>query len=227
LENGLKEVSKYGWTIQALALAAEKEGLPRTAHGLVKDGPVELIHYFVSKMNKEMVTKLEKIDLESLNVRDRIKTIIKIRLELLIPLIHTWSQALGILAIPTNIPGSLHSLAILLDEICYQAGDRSTDFDWYTKRATIAGIYTSTELYMLSDNSADFVDTWKFLDRRIEDVIKLSKITTEVDRGLGVVVKGASSFFFTIVSDVSGRLLGNCSSKNTQKKTTETTGNNI
>ena len=47
--------------------------------------------------------------------------------------------------------------------------------NWYTKRGMLAGIYKSTEIYMLQDKSEDFQDTWEFLDRRVEDVSKFGK----------------------------------------------------
>ncbi len=51
---------------------------------------------------------------------------------------------MAIKAHPSNLPDSLERLALMLDEIWYQAGDRSVDFNWYTKRAMLAGVYCST-----------------------------------------------------------------------------------
>jgi ubiquinone biosynthesis protein COQ9 len=73
------------------------------------------------------------------------------------------------MALPSNASTSLGELARLADEILYLAGDISVDFSWYTKRATISAIYSSTELYMTSDNSPEFVETEQFLDRRLEE----------------------------------------------------------
>merc|ERR1712071_677893 len=42
------------------------------------------------------------------------------------------------------------------------AGDTSVDFSWYAKRAALAGVYKSTELSMIQDQSPDFEDTWQF-----------------------------------------------------------------
>ena len=39
--------------------------------------------------------------------------------------------------------------------------------DWYTKRASLATVYTSTEVYMMQDNSHEFDNTWNFLDRQL------------------------------------------------------------
>lgn len=72
-----------------------------------------------------------------------------------------------------NIPASLKELDALTDEIWYLAGDTSVDFSWYSKRASLAGVYASSEVFMTTDTSADFVATSEFLDRRLEDVQKV------------------------------------------------------
>jgi len=80
-----------------------------------------------------------------------------------------------VLGQPQNLPISVKLIAELMDEIWYYSGDTSTDFNWYTKRAILAGVYTSTELYMLNDKSEGFNETWQFLDRRIENIMDFSK----------------------------------------------------
>jgi ubiquinone biosynthesis protein COQ9 len=72
-----------------------------------------------------------------------------------------------------NIPASLKELYGLSDEIWYQAGDTSVDTSWYTKRASLAAAYASSELFMTTDTSKGFAATEEFLDRRLEDVQKV------------------------------------------------------
>jgi len=71
---------------------------------------------------------------------------------------------------------------VMVDEMWYQAGDKSIDLNWYTKRGILSGIYTATELYMLTDKSTDFKSTWEFLDRRVEDVIQITTIGIEAQK---------------------------------------------
>src|SRR5712671_1257964 len=67
-----------------------------------------------------------------------------------------------------------------VDAMWYAAGDTSTDFNFYTKRATLAGVYSSTLLYWLADRSPGSEATWGFLDRRIDDVMKIEKLKAQV-----------------------------------------------
>ena len=74
------------------------------------------------------------------------------------------------MSLPQNVPGSMAELARLADEMWYLAGDKSVDFSWYTKRASLSAVYASTgipflsilivEVFMTTDDSADFQDTW-------------------------------------------------------------------
>jgi ubiquinone biosynthesis protein COQ9 len=73
------------------------------------------------------------------------------------------------MAHPTYVPASLAELARLADEIWYLAGDASVDSSWYTKRASLSAVYASSEVFMTTDQSAGFVETKEFLERRLED----------------------------------------------------------
>jgi ubiquinone biosynthesis protein COQ9 len=77
------------------------------------------------------------------------------------------------MAQPSYVPASIAELARLADEIWFLAGDTSVDSSWYTKRASLSAIYSAAEVYMTQDTSANFADTEKFFDARLEDVGKV------------------------------------------------------
>ena len=72
------------------------------------------------------------------------------------------------MAIPSNVQPSLAELARLSDEIWFLAGDTSVDTSWYTKRASLSAVYSSTEVFMTTDLSPNFIETELFFDRRLE-----------------------------------------------------------
>jgi ubiquinone biosynthesis protein COQ9 len=92
----------------------------------------------------------------------------------------TWPQALGIQSHPANLPTAVRQRAELVDDIWHACGDTSTDYNWYTKRGLLAGVYTATELFMLTDYSPGYADTWRSLDRRLKDVKRLGGAAAEV-----------------------------------------------
>jgi ubiquinone biosynthesis protein COQ9 len=77
---------------------------------------------------------------------------------------------MAVMAEPANVQTSLALMHELVDGIWAAAGDQSSDSTWYTKRMALQVVYTTTELYMLTDFSPGHADTWSALDRRMEDV---------------------------------------------------------
>ncbi len=69
-----------------------------------------------------------------------------------------------------------------MDAIWHAAGDRAADFSWYTKRATLAGVYTATLLFWLRDTSEEDADTLAFLDRRLAGVGKIGAVRRRLER---------------------------------------------
>jgi ubiquinone biosynthesis protein COQ9 len=88
-------------------------------------------------------------------------------------------EALRRLPPPHNPAASLYRIT---DAIWRAAGDRSTDYNFYTKRGLLAGVVTATYLYWLDDESEDFVETWAFLDRRIEDVLRIQMLRGRLEK---------------------------------------------
>src|SRR3546814_8607904 len=83
---------------------------------------------------------------------------------------------------PQNGPLAAKLLYRTVDAIWYACGDTATDYNFYTKRALLAGVYSSTLLYWLNDRSEGFAATWAFLDRRIGEVLK---VAGQLGKGVG------------------------------------------
>src|SRR5262249_29964062 len=94
-------------------------------------------------------------------------------------------RGLAMLALPFNGTLGLRLLYRAVDAIWYGVGDTSTDFNFYTKRATLAGVFSSTLLYWLNDRSEGNDATWSFLDRRIDDVMRFEKWKADVSSWTG------------------------------------------
>lgn len=131
-------------------------------------------------------------ELQRLRVSQRVAHAVKERLQMLHPVIDSWPQALAVAASPKNLPHSMKLLGSLVDGIWYAVGDTSTDMNWYTKRATLAAIYLSTELYMLNDSSPQYQDTWAALERRLHDSFVLGKALRSASDGVAEWAKGVA-----------------------------------
>jgi len=120
-----------------------------------------------------MLARLAETDLEALRYRDRVALAVRLRLEAVDPELVRRGAAL--FALPQH--GGLGARLVwdTADAIWGALGDSSRDYNWYTKRATLSGVYSATALYWLGDQSPEHADTWAFLDRRIEGVLKFEK----------------------------------------------------
>ena len=88
----------------------------------------------MDKANIHMANTMTEADLASLSVNERIKLGVKARLMYLAPYMRCWAQAMALGIYPSNVKDTLYNLAVMVDEIWWQAGDRSSDLNWYTRR---------------------------------------------------------------------------------------------
>jgi ubiquinone biosynthesis protein COQ9 len=117
---------------------------------------------------------LEKV--ERMKIRERIRELVLYRLEVANPHKEALRRALAILAQPQNIGLGARLGWRAADRMWRIAGDASTDFNHYSKRATLLAVYGSTTLVYLDDASDDLAATRGFLDRRIDDVMQFEKV---------------------------------------------------
>ncbi|MGO1118488.1 COQ9 family protein [Rhodovibrionaceae bacterium A322] len=174
LEAALAHVPFDGWGAAVLQAAGDDLGWdPARVKNTFPSGPRELIECFSDRIDLEMLQSLEAEDLESMKIRDRITLAVRRRLELLEPHREATSRGLSFLSLPLNAPLGARLAWRTVDAIWYAAGDTSTDYNYYSKRSLLLGVYSSTLLCWLNDNSEGYATTWAFLDRRIEEVLKV------------------------------------------------------
>lgn len=171
------EAAFDGWTRTSIRAAARGLDLPAgEADRLFPGGPLDVLAYVSERADQRMVADLEAESVLTLKMRDRIRDAIRIRLERHVGNQEAARRALALLALPFNAPLALRLLYRTIDAMWYAAGDTSADFNFYTKRATLAAVYSSTLLYWLNDRSPGSEATWGFLDRRIDNVMEVEKL---------------------------------------------------
>ncbi len=172
LKRALLHVPFDGWSKNVLELAAVEAGVDASySWRLFPHGPIDAIAYWSQQLDQDMLTALPSP--EGLKVREKIALATKTRITLLIPYRETANKTARYLALPQHVTQATRMLYKTVNEIWYYAGDTSTDYNFYTKRGLLALVYSTTFLYWLKDDSEDFEKTWDFLDRRIEEVLKL------------------------------------------------------
>ncbi len=66
------------------------------------------------------------------------------------------------------------------DEMWFMSGDKSTDFNFYSKRFILMNIYSLSFIYNLKNASKDYSDTKKFVDKQIDSVLRFGRIKNKI-----------------------------------------------
>ena len=183
LEAILPDVVFDGWSQSALAQAAAQLGLDAASlDAILPGGAVELARWLDDWADRRMIAALEAHDLASLRTHQRLILGIRLRLEALAPYREAVRRAIVLNSPPFALTKAPEAVYRTVDALWYCAGDSATDFNFYTKRALLAAVYSATVLYWLDDRTEDLSDTWDFLDRRIADVLAIPKLTGTIKR---------------------------------------------
>ena len=172
-----------GWTKSALSQGALDVGLDATdAERLFPGGPHELVRTFSHWADQSMIERMAASDIKTLRTRDRIRLAVRLRIEAVALFREAVRRGLAHFAFPANTASGLKVLYRTVDAMWYAAGDRSADFGFYTKRGLLAGVFSTTLIYWLDDVSDDCEGTWSFLDRRINDVMRIQRVRGRFER---------------------------------------------
>lgn len=195
IDAALPHIPFDGWGRQAAIEAAQDLGLDTNAAlRAFPGGARDMIRWHLQRADRQMLEALEDLNLPEMRVRDRVATAIRVRLEIFAGDRDAIRKALSFLAMPQNAGLAAQSLYRTVDDIWFAAGDTATDWNFYTKRGLLAGVYSSTLLFWLNDKSEGFEDTWAFLDRRISDVMKVPKLTSQLSKAFSFLPRRGKAF---------------------------------
>lgn len=185
IEAMLPDVAFDGWSHTALRIAARQIDMPaEEAMALFPRGAPDIVAAFSRWADRTMLDWYEAAPPEAPSITARIRRAVNLRFEVVAPWREPVRRALSVLALPPHALLGMRLLYETVDGIWYAAGDASTDFSFYTKRATLAGVYTAALMYWLEDRSDDFADTRAFIDRRLADVARLGQARERFDEAL-------------------------------------------
>ncbi len=175
-----------GWSGATLAAAAEDLGLDRALlPRLFPRGPVDAVAHLVDHANQAMEADLAETGLEGRGMGEKVFLGVKLRLDRWADHREAIRRATSLLALPQNLGLAARLTWGTADAIWLAVGDHSHDFSWYSKRATLAAVYSATLLYWLDDESEGAADTWGFLRRRLADVRSLPQLRQKLEGLVG------------------------------------------
>jgi ubiquinone biosynthesis protein COQ9 len=156
-----------GFSDSVLQKAGSEAGVGKTELArLFEHGAISLVEFFSTHSDAEMEKRLAGMDLKSMKIRERIATAVRTRLAILKPHKEAARRAAAMLALPMHAALGARLMYQTVDAMWRAAGDTATDFNFYTKRGILAGVYGSTAMRWFNDTSADEKPTEEFLAAR-------------------------------------------------------------
>lgn len=173
LDAALMHVAFDGWSEVSFNAAVADTGLdPVVARALFPRGSVDLAVAFHKRGDDIMAARMAATDMSGLKYREKVALAVRLRIEAVEDR-EAVRRGTTLFALPMHAADGARLIWGTADRIWTALGDTSDDVNWYTKRATLSGVYSATVLYWLGDDSLDNQATWDFLDRRIDDVMRI------------------------------------------------------
>eukprot|EP01031_Cornospumella_fuschlensis_P037690 gene37690-45789_t len=190
LTKALEYVKDHGWSEVCLSMAAKDLNLPPLAHRIVEKGATDLVCAFLDRKLLHVSTEMEKLKAvkqqenqqtqQTHDVGGSMIAAIELHLEYIHPYKQTLPEAMAICIEPHALPYTLPLIFRTADDLCHFSDIRTSSSDWYTERLLTVALYTSTELYYLTDSSPDFQETKSFLRRNTENYLILREYPSMV-----------------------------------------------
>lgn len=186
LEAALDEAAFDGWNSAMMSKAAKAAGIDASVVAAAfPDGVRDLLRYW-SICNDEAIREAMADPVFSgLKIREKVAFAVNARLDVLRPHKEAARRAAALLALPPYTMLGAQLAWRTADTIWRGLGDKSTDFNFYSKRGILTGVWTSTFARWLADDSDDEGATQSFLDARIANVMEIEKAKAQI-RKLGL-----------------------------------------
>jgi len=181
LDGALEHVPFGGWSDATFADAVADSGMDMAlARSVCPRGAVDLALAYHARGDRAMLERLAATDLSQLKFREKVATAVRLRIQASDDK-ETVRRGTTLFSLPHYAADGVRAIWGTCGLIWETLGDTSDDVNWYTKRATLSGVYSSTVLFWLGDDSPDHADTWEFLDRRIENVMQFEQLKARVN----------------------------------------------
>lgn len=181
LEAALVHVPFAGWSEATFVDAIADSGMDDAlARSVCPRGVVDLALAYHTRGDQIMLDRLAAADLTGLKFREKIAASVRFRIEATADK-ELVRRGTVLFAMPKYLADGAGAIWGTCGLIWETLGDTSDDVNWYTKRMTLSGVYSSTVLFWLGDDTPGFSATWEFLDRRIDNVMQIEKLKAQVN----------------------------------------------
>ena len=168
-----KIVSTDGWSENILVKLVNKNIDSSELAYFFPNGYKDIFKFSLDEINNSLEITISKTNIINLPLNKRIKKILMTRIEILNKDKKFYNKTFNHLLLPQNTKILKKNLYKSVDTMWYLAGDNSTDFNFYTKRLILSGIYVSTLLIFFNKNIEEAENN---IDKSLKRIAKLPKL---------------------------------------------------
>lgn len=156
------------WNDKIINEVEEKCGFAK-GYGLIlfPDGLAEIVKFFESYLDNITLEILNKQEIPN-KIREKISLAVKARIKAVLPIIHSKNATYFVLNPIQGTEVAFHSC----DIIWQYTSDKSIDYNYYTKRGLLLSVYVSSILFYIQDESENYINTDKFIDNSVENIVQ-------------------------------------------------------
>jgi ubiquinone biosynthesis protein COQ9 len=139
---------------------------------LFPEGITQIVRFCEAWLN-EYALDLANGQIKPEKIRAQIKLLLEIRImQVMSKKAQTNHSAYFLM--PANIMSCHSSAADAVDVMWRYAGDKSTDFNYYSKRGLLLGVYLAAKAYYFADESKDYFKTKEFIASSLDNIINIA-----------------------------------------------------
>ena len=172
-------VSEKGLIKNCLENISKKYGLNTDETDLLfPQGNIDLIKFALEQLNNDLEVYCRQIDLIRLPIHKRIRKVLLSKISLMNKDKPFYRTIFLNLLIPKKNFSLPSQLCNSVDQLWFIAGDSSTDFNFYTKRLILSGIYSRVMLFFFNNNNQEELEN--ILDESLKRVSKIPEIKSKL-----------------------------------------------
>lgn len=176
-------ILEYGVTDKALLEACSRLNMENCLHKF-PNGIRNVLEFMHQDLINHITVSYEDCDTREIpRIRDKIAWLLKMCVLHNAALPYPQRLMIAITRynlMPGNMSFSAKRAFEVADTIWHLIDDASTTFSYYTKRTTLSTIYALSMLHMAQDHSKNFVNTFGFIEKRVNNVISFHKLKSKV-----------------------------------------------
>ena len=181
-------VAEDGLTSKTLKNISKKYDLDiHEINLLFPDGKNDFLRFALEQLNIDLENYCKKLDLIRLPIHKRIRKILLSKIYIMDKEKKFYKKIFLNLLIPKknfSLPIKLYKS---VDQIWFIAGDTSVDFNFYTKRLILAGIYSRVIFFFFNNNNQKLLEN--LLDSNLKRVSKIPELKTKLNIFKGLLPK--------------------------------------